>query len=1484
MLINSITKGIKKLRKILSVILTFIAVVLLFLNLLINFPAVQTALTHSLADYYSKKLHVKIRIGKVEFEFLKKLVLKDVYIEDQHADTLLCASTIKLDIGQLSFKNHQLFLSNVILDKATIHLTTYKKDSALNFQFLIDAFASKDTTKNVAPGWKIALGKITLNNIDFRLLNQHDTTPDTYGVIFSNLRVHDLNARINTIKFLGDTIRATIENLSAKEQSGFNLQRFSCFVNLSPRRMELDELKIITPNTEISTDLVFRYNKFSDFDDFINKVDMKADFHKSKVCFQDIGYFAHSLKAVHNCLTISGEYRGTVNHLSAHKMNIGWGKYSMLEGEAVLNNITEIDSAIIKVNITNMVTSKTEIEDLPIPPFDQENHIDLPENISKLKTIHFTGFFDGTIKTFKASGAIETEIGNVSANLHMWEKRGSKEPEYSGKIETKDFDLGAFWQIPQIGAVTTSVTINGTGLKKENADASLSGVIESITVLKYKYQNSAVTGELKKGYFSGLVKIIDPHLLMDFNGKINLESKNSVFQFETHIDKANLTALHFIKDTNTVAFLSSHIKVNATGNSLDNLEGSVYIDSTMYAIHTSVYHLKTLSLTSAVKGDYHDINLKSDYADGELSGHFHLANTIECLQNLLSNYIPNVFPKEKNAKGVKEDAHDYALTLRFNEDTGLTNLFVPGLRIAQGTLIKGRYNEASNNFNLSGSSEEIDISAKKLKNWNISASGDQSSMVFNSGCDTLFLSDSLYAASFALNGNIRKDTIHYTIAWNNDSGNFANIPGFVGFPSKSKIAFRFLHPVISMVDSVWKINDENLIVYDSSRWSILSFIISHNRQSSISLKGVVSNYHDDKLGIELHNLNLASFKLGSTPLAGELNGTASISDLFDHPYFISAINFTGLTFNKEYIGDGNVNCSWDTSSQAIVVDAHVTHHGTPVLTATGKYTPGNNTNSLSIDAGLTAFPTKLFQPYLKVVSSVLDGSVTGQAHISGEPSKPIITGNVNVVLKQMKFDYLNTSYHSPSINVDIVPDTFKINSSQLIDEKGNSATLSGTFTHTNFKDLQMDLNIDATNFLCLNTGEGNNSAYFGTAYATGNLEVYGPLDALTVYANVTTEKNTTFNISLDNSSDVDQGNYIQFKNKGKNKNKSSAYKVTLGGIQMDFTIHVTPDAKARILFSSKGEVLESQGYGTIKFGMDNIGVINMRGTYTVESGYYNFVLQNIINKKFLLQSGGNITWNGDPYNADINLTTVYATSASLEPFYPSDISGIYNKRVQVNCNLDLSGKLASPLIKFGIDLPTVDNDTKSYVESTLSNQDELTTQVFGLLLINSFMPVGSGIGSTIGNNVAGASSAQILSNQLTNMFNNINKNFNIALDYQPGTALNPTEVKLAFSKQFFNNKVEVKTDVGAISSTNQTNPGSNVVGEVTVEYKITKNGKLRAKAFNKANDNTALYTNSPYTQGAGFSYKEGFNVWRELWHKMFGKKTPDAKAPIGTNK
>jgi len=1454
---------------------------------LINFPAVQTWLCQRVAGYYSSKWHTKVRVGHVDLEFLKKLVLKDVYVEDQHGDTLLSAGILKLSIGALDFKKHNLYVSNIDIENTKVHLVTYKNTHELNLQFIIDAFASKDTTtKSGGPiKWDISSGGITLNNVDFHLQNLNDTET-VEGMNYANLRVHNIYGRISDIKFEGDTVRGTMERLSANEASGFVLKNMFCYIKLSTHGMELDALHIVTPQTDLSTDLVFHYERFRDFDDFVTKVRMHAVFKKSQVCFEDVAFFAPGLKGVHNCFSITGQYDGTISDLHGKDMEIGWGKFSTFQGDADMVGLTDIDKTQIRVHIAELTTSKYEIETLPLPPFDKQQSIKLPDNIAYFNTIHFTGNFDGYISDFNTDGILNSDIGEIAASLHLRQDTVKKIPYYKGTIQTKGFDIGKFLQIKDMGAITSNTTIEGDGLSKERADAKIDGSIQGLNYKKYNYQNTTLNGELKKGFFSGTVQVNDPNLRLNFNGIVDIASKVHTYKFDANIYHSDLMAMHIVKDTNSPAILSSHIKIDAEGNTLDEIAGTLHIDSTNYYVHRQQYHLNHLVLVSDLKSGFRSVDINSDYMDADISGHYSPLNSVACFKGLLANYLPDKFPKEMHIKNNK-DFHDYNFNIRFKENTGLTDLFIPTLKIADGTTVKGYYKERGEEFSLTGQSPLIELNGRKAKDSKITATGDNSELKAKINADTLFMSDSLYAAGFNINSNIANDTVHYFVKWNNDSANNASIPGFIAFTRNAETVFKLLSPQIDIADSTWQLNKQNMVTVDTSGITAQDLMFYHGQQY-ISVIGKLSNKKSDALVIDFHKFNLEDLLITSPTLKGTVDGTASISNANNHFLFVSALTFNDVYFNKEYLGNASINSYWDNTSQSIATNGQVDYYGNKTLSFIGNYYPNKDSNNINVDGILNGFLIKTFNQYTKGYCSDMDGILNGNFNLSGNLNRPVFHGNVVANIKKIKVDYLNTYYHTPELNITIAPDTFKIISSRLYDDKGDTAVLSGNLYHSHFHNFRLDFGMTTNNFYCLNTKDDNESSYFGQGYVSGNASFYGYLNSIHIDANITTQKGTVFNIPLSNASEVEESDFIHFVNKNDPKTKKrKARKTNPGGLQMDFNIHVTSDAIAKLIFASKvGDILTSSGSGNIEFAMNNLGDISLRGSYIVTDGSYRFVLQNVINEDFNLRPGGTIQWNGDPYNAEINIQTSHMVRTPLQPLFPFDTTHAqYSKSVPVYCDLDLSGKLTSPDIKFDVELPTVDQETRQTVASYLSNPDEMNRQVFSLLIIKSFLPVQQGASSSTAPTpsiIPGVAGYSILSSQLTNLLNSISNKVNIGVNYNPATMYTPQEAQLLLTTELLGGRVLINTDISQIGTTStgaQTENSNNVVGEAAVEYLLTKDGKLRVKAFNKANDNTALnLLNAPYTQGAGVSYKESFNTFGELWDKIKGKfKKGDTK-------
>jgi hypothetical protein len=449
--------------------------------------------------------------------------------------------------------------------------------------------------------------------------------------------------------------------------------------------------------------------------------------------------------------------------------------------------------------------------------------------------------------------------------------------------------------------------------------------------------------------------------------------------------------------------------------------------------------------------------------------------------------------------------------------------------------------------------------------------------------------------------------------------------------------------------------------------------------------------------------------------------------------------------------------------------------------------------------------------------------------------------------------------------------------------------------HDNFKNLKYDFDIQFKKMACLNTNVALNKSFYGKAFATGNVGIWGNTDVTNIEVNLKTEKGTQFNIPLSGPAEVGENEFIHFVNKD-TLNSDQEEKVDLSGMNLLFNLEATPEAEIQLIFDEKaGDVIKAKGNGNIKMAIDSRGKFEMYGPYTITDGSYLFTLENFINKKFDIENGSTIKWSGDPYNAIINISANYRQRASLAPFFPvvqasastdatatgssGTVSGStstsaitsgqdVNKRYPVECKLYMKEKLLSPEITFGIALPTVDDAIRQTVLGYINNEQELNRQVFSLLILKSFVTplVLSNSSGVSAGNAVGSNATEMLSNQLSNWLSQLTTNIDVGVNYRPGDALSNEELDLALSTQLFNDKLSIDGNVG-LNNSAQTK-SSNMIGDLNMDYKITEDGKLRVKGFNRSNDTYLATTQGgQFTQGVGFFYREDFETLYELYRR-----------------
>jgi hypothetical protein len=1456
----------KKIRKISIIIISSLLIIILLSYSLLRTPAVQTFLVGKVTNYLSEKLNTVARIEGVDIEFFSKIVLEGIYVEDLHQDTLLYAGKLKVDIYKILIGKNIINLKAVALEDCRFNLVQYRNEKDLNFQFIVDAFDDGDTTttKNKKP-LKIFSNQLLLKHVDFSYNYQADTSAFP-GVNFDHIHLKNINGNFEAIRIVNDTINANIKNLSFRDKSGFQVYEMSTIFKISPKYMQCEELKLVTNRSNVKGALKFETNDWDDYNDFEEKVYMLGDFKQTKLNFGDIAYFTRELTGINKFIVFDGKVKGTVSNLRGNDMDINFGKNSHLKGDIKMTGLPDFDVTFIQLKLKEFTTTEEDLEGVPLPPFNSKNHIELPPNFNKLGLIKFKGDFTGFQNDFTSYGDLETALGSLSLDIDL-KQNNNELPKYKGNLKSNNFNIGKFYGIENVlSKITLDIDIEGRGLENETVNASVKGKVNSLICFDYNYTNINIEGNFAKNIFSGKLEVNDDNLALRYDGEIDFTNKLPMFNFHTDIGHANLSKLNIIKSSYD-RWISANADFDFEGDDIDNIKGTLVLKNIIYKDSGNVLKFKKVELNALNTGGIKDLILKSDAADARISGSFKIQELGNDFTHLINQYIPS--SGLESSSELSKQNFSFEITTKNSE--GISNLLLPDLVLKPNSKLNGKFNNIDNRFSLNVQIPEIMLFEKKITDIKIVSNNNENKLALNLTCNNLAINDSSKIENIVLNGKAKNDSIKFDFNFENKGKikNAADLEGNIVFTQGKNIDVILNHSSLTIEDSVWVFSNNSKVHVDSLHTDFENFNLSHNKQS-LSLGSIRTVGNDYQINVDLHDFTLSNLnpilKSSDIQLKGILNGSASFSGFGKNIIFSTSLGFIDFNINDESIGDGNIISLWDSKKESIALNGNFMRGTLPTIGFTGFYYPNKKENSLDIELQLKKTPLKLFESFMVGVMSDLRGYASGDLFLQGSLKKPVLTGDIEVQRGGFKVDYLNTSYtfngKAKFANNDIIFENIV-----LFDQFGKEAKVSGNIPHDYFDDIKLNISININRFFVLNTTESQNSSYFGKAYATGLVKFKGDLKKIIIEVDAKTESGTQFNIPLSTPEEISESGFIRFVSKDSSiivaKEK---YKVDFTGIQMSLNLEVTPSAEVLLIFDRKiGDIISGTGSGNIKMDISPLGDFTMYGNYIISKGNYLFTLKNVINKKFKIAEGGTISWNGDPFEADINLEAVYKLRTSLNEILPSDSS---KRRVPVDCVLKMSDKLMNPTIKFDIKLPQSDERIQNDVRAAINtdNESELNKQMFSLLMLGRFFPPNE----TVSSSSLGLSqnTSELLSSQLSNWLSQSNEFVTLGVNVRAGDQTATNEWQASMSTQLFQQRLSIDGNVGVA---NNPSSASNLVGDMNVEYKVTTDGKLRLRAFTQSNDYTNLTTIAPYTQGIGVFYREDFDTFSELL-KNYGNK------------
>ncbi len=1446
-------------------------------------PVVQTYLAKSVTAYISDELQTEITIGGFNIDFFLYFIVEDISVEDQKGDTILKAEKILLNIQSIDFKNKFLNIKEVDFQESVFNLKKYKNDTALNIKFLVDYFKLSnnfsDSLNLENKQWVINCTAIKLNNAQF-LYSDLNKANKEKGIDFNHLDISSINLNLNGVSFYEEILYCRINNISLKETSGFEVNKFKGDFKISQKNLAINHLNLLTPNSELSMNLKFFYNDFSDFNDFVNDVRIESVIGYSKLYLYDLGYFAPVLFEMPNKLTLSGKFDGTVSDFVACNFKFSFGSFTNFVGDISMKGLPYFEKTLIDFKVNDLNANLSDIKSFAIP--GKEKFIKLPELVIALDDVNINGTFNGFVNDFKTKAEINTNIGNVSTDMVL--KTNNDSTSYFGKIYAAKFDIGRFLNTPDyFGKMNLDAGFSGSGLSAETVVVELNGIVDSLDFKGNNYNKIDVKGLLANKKFSGLLEVEDDKIDLTFDGTIDFNKEAPVFDFYSEIKNAKLYDLRLF-DRNPDMLLSTCLNFNFTGDQLDEMEGAISIDSTKYSEAGKKYFMKNLSLvTIKDTGSLKFIELKSDFVDSKVDGDFMFTALYPAFCEFMSKYLGAVeLTSEKKNDFVTEQKINFDIDLK--NTLQLTKVFYPALSVSPNTKISGSFSTGKNLLELKGHSNLITYKGIKFKDWTLNGTTDYDKLILKTGSKNIIFREptekdtlGLGLENIVFTSNIKNDSLIFNVKWDDNivkSRNIGDVDGFLAFKNSQKFESKITDSDIKVNNSVWNINHNNYFIIDSTSITINDFEIISDKQN-FHLEGKITEHPFDSLTLELKDWAFLNFdpliKNSKIDIDGIINGEINLFDVYGSPYFFMDMNIKDLYFNEEKLGDAVLITNWDNESKSIYSNVEIINVGnvesSKILSIEGNYFLNSDSTNFDYEISLSNFRIKALTPFVSVFISKLKGIASGDLRLYSIKGKPNITGNMQLMRSEAKIDYINVSY-SFAHQVDFNENEIVIEDMMLYDSLGNKAVANGKITHNNLNDFFVDIEISPHELACLNTNSYQNQLFYGRASASGNVKISGPFDNIVMDVAASTDKGTKVYIPISYDVDVAENDYIIFINSSDTTKEQLTYDVDMTGFELNLEINATPDAEVELYLPFQLGRIKGAGDGDLKISVTPQGDFLINGDYAMREGTFFFTMQNLINRNFEIIDGSEISWTGNPYDANINLKALYKVKTTIDGLgLEIDTTSGTGKRINVDCILHLKNQLFNPDIHFSIQLPNVDEETRQAVYSVLdtTNEVQMNQQMISLLVLGSFSYNTPSAGSI------GASSVNILSNQLSNWLSQISQDFDIGIHYRKGDQVSEEELEVALSTQLFNDRVLIDGNFGVVGN-EKSSSTSNIVGDVNVEVKLTEDGRFRVKAFNRSNVNSIYDINafddrSPYTQGVGVFYRKEFNTFGELFRR-----------------
>lgn len=1398
------------------------------------------------------------------------LDISELLLELQKADLV----NNDIEIGTFRLRNSLVFLNTETETNVVTETAEDVKDVVM-----------EDIEKFEWPDFTIVLSKLDFrdNHIQY-FVAQNKVKPNVFDANAIDLK--DLNLQIRDVYLRDKTAGLKLNELSFAEGSGLNLKKLILDLNITDEHLEVDDLALELNENSLEGHTRIEYSSLADLIEKPETSKIALDIPDFSLDVRDAYRFQPDLRKNEYIRAlsrkkVSGKIKasGYLSDIDLPVLSVDWGRTTQIAARGRIKNATNPDRLGFQVP---SFRARSVRQDLIQFVNEEELGVQLPNDVL------LQGKASGNLNDITASAELTTTQGIATVEGHFKQDTGIS---FDADLEVREYKLGELLKNEQMGALSLSIQANGSGANINSLNAELDANISSFQFKEYAIKDLGITGKIVdgEGDIHSAYKDENVDLLLDTH--VVLDSVSPVVNAHLDVKGVNLQALGLMnKDVRAGLKLDADFE-----GSKDGFDVIATIGDGVVIQEGRTYLLGDVLATAHVRKDSTSIWVDNKILQVSVESNSDPATFGKAVQRHIGSYFSRRF--------VVPDSIEHPVRLkvigRIAQAPVLNQVFLVNVQDLDTIQLGAYFDEKERRLAAIVEAPHINYGGNTLDSLKFTMDTDRDKFVFDLGFQNISAGP-LDIPETHITGNQKEDILHLSFTAIHKDSIMSKINSQLSGTS-SELRFHVKSDSLVLNKHNWTIPEDNEMVFTKDKIAIENMRFSH-KDEWFELTDKLDQIQRDHIGVEFNNFKLSEILNYLNPeeelAKGILQGDLAVVEPFGKSGILADFSVRELEMLKVDMGVLSVDAK-TTQENRYDFDVSL-KEGDVDLDLDGNYIAETEGGTVDLALAINEVKMQALESFSLGEIKDADGSLNGRFTVKGSTKDPQYKGMLRFYFADFTVSKLNAPFTLMNEALQIDNSGLTMKGFTVLDENYNELVISGKVGTENFVNPTFDLKIDAEDFHILNATEEHNDFLHGKAAFDAHGSLSGDMNVPKLNMQILISDDTDVSYILPSATIAieERDGIVEFVNREDPDavlTRADRQKAKLTGMDINAFLKVDKEAKVAVIINQEtGDNFQISGDADLNFTMSPNGRMTLTGIYDVVSGHYEMNLYGLVNRRFDLVEGSKVSWSGDPMDAKLDIKAQYKVETSASPLMAPVSSGAdpavkgkFRQVLPFYVYLNIDGELEKPVINFDLDMPedeqgAIGGQVYGRIQQVNQQEGELNRQVFSLLVLSRFYPEPGSDGSQGGfASIARDNLNDAISDQL-NAFSNkllgksgfeLDFGLDSYTDYQGESPQQRTQLDIAAQKKLLDDRLIVRVgsevDLEGSSSSDEPTP---LIGNVSLEYYLTENGRYRLKGFRK-NSYENVIDGQTIVSGLSLIFTQEFNTFDELWEAILRGET-----------